>query len=169
MSTDPNENVKQLGQTYSFQTGQDFADDEQQTKKDRVDDILKESNKLQDDVRNGYYLMSTPSEPTWLGTGYLYDKAFEILNIIAHQLENEGEDDLAAKFRAETQRVADQLVDPNLVTQELDRSVNQLNHPSERLETIQRKYSNQMRQFANWVFTGTIATKESEDGPENMV
>lgn len=160
--------MKELGQTYSFSTGQNFGDDEQSEKEDRVDEILRDSNKLQDDIKKGYYLMSSPEKQTWLGTAYLYDKAFEILSIIAHQLGNEGRDELAEKFRMETQRVADELADPNTVAHELDRS-RRFNHPTEELEQLLKESSNQMRQFANWVFTGTVATKEGEEETDEIM
>ena len=35
--TDPNENVRQVGQSYSFSTGQEFAEEEQKEKKNRVE------------------------------------------------------------------------------------------------------------------------------------
>lgn len=169
MTDDPYSSMKAVGQDYIVSTGDDFGKEEQDEKKDRVDNIVKESEKLQDDIRRGYYLMSTPEKPSWIGTAYLYDKAFEVFGIIIHRLKNEGEEEMAKTFRREARRVAEEIANPSRVARELDRSQNSLNHISDELDTLLQQHSNQMRQFANWVFTGTVVTKEGEEKDETVV
>jgi hypothetical protein len=153
--------LEQAGQSHAIRLGDDYDKSTDQKRISQVNAYIRRNHVFQENIFQAYDDVTGGDSPQ--ATAFLYKKTWQLLGQIALNLEIDGEDDEAEKFREIRQRM-EELVDPNELTMPLYESTEQLQHPTDKLERIIKEHGKELEEYAMWVFSNTQVTSEGTGG-----